>query len=161
LPTAGFAPGAPLPGSTLTYTVAAGLLTVNYALADPVTVSGDTNFFLLDFTLVRPIVIQLGVSTATYATSGPGGAFSVADFTCTTVDPSSGCGSEFPSTAVTLNNVGYLPEPSAWAETLVGLGALGAMLRRRPTPTTVLAGGAGARPGVAGQCRVAFRRWNP
>ncbi len=139
LPSSGFTPGAPLPGSTLTYTDVGGLLTVNYQFATPVTVSGDVNFFLIDYTLVRPIIIQLGVSSATYATSGPGADISLGSFSCGLVDPSGGCGSDFPSTGITFNNVGYLPEPTTWLMMLAGFGVSGAKLRRRrwtTTPTT-------------------------
>jgi hypothetical protein len=43
LPASGYTPGAPLPGSTRTYTDVAGLLTVNYNLASPVTLDTEVN----------------------------------------------------------------------------------------------------------------------
>jgi hypothetical protein len=129
LPSAGFTPGAPLPGSTLTYTDAGGLLTVDYDLASPITASDDVNYFLLAFDLVHPVPINFALSTVTYLETGPGADFTKTAFSCTTTT-GVGCGSDVPTSGVTINFVG-VPEPAAWALLVLGFAGLGAMLRAR------------------------------
>lgn len=130
LPDVGFNPGAPLPGSTLTYIDAPGLLTISYQFATPVSVIDDVNYFRIEFRFIHPIEIDLSQTTATYATSGGGSDFSEPTFLCTTVDGSDHCGSEAPSTGISINYA-YVPEPAAWVMMIAGFGAIGSSLRRR------------------------------
>jgi len=130
LPTSGFSPGAPLPGSTLIYTDVAGLLTVNYQLATPITLGSEVNYFILEFDLVHPVLIDFATSTVTYAPTGLGGDFTQTSAACTTVEPMGGCASDDPTSAITFN-FSYVPEPAIWLTMTVGLGGMGAMLRAR------------------------------
>lgn len=112
LPNSGYTAGAPLPGSTLTYTDVNGLLTINYDLASPITADSDINFFRTDFRFVHPLTIDLALSTITYETADSGRDFSVVSFACTTTnDRIFGCGSNSPSTGTTFN-LTVVPEPS-------------------------------------------------
>jgi hypothetical protein len=132
LPATGYKPGAALPGSTLTYTDLNGLLTVDYVFGTPVTVNDDINFFLLSFDLLDPIQIDLDLSTVTYEALGPGGDFSTIDYSCTLATLGGGCGSDTPSTGVTLNYA-FVSEPNSLALTalaLAGLGILACKSRR-------------------------------
>lgn len=129
LPSSGYAPGAQLPGSTLTYTDVGGILTVDYRLASPITVNSEVNFFRLSFDFVKPLVIDLPQSTVTYETTGPGNDFTTLSFDCTTTDPIGGCGSATPSTGMTIN-YSLVPEPNTFALLFVGLGCLGFVARR-------------------------------
>jgi hypothetical protein len=124
LPISGFSPGAPLPGSTLTYTNTNGLLTVNYDLGSPVTIDSDIDFFRTDFEFVHPLIISLPSSTITYAASGPGGDFSLVSFSCTSSDLTGGCASDTPSTGVTFF-FDSVPERPTWALMLLGFVGLG------------------------------------
>jgi hypothetical protein len=128
LPSTGFSPGAPLPGSTLTYTDVGGLLTISYQLANPITVSGDVNYFRIDFDLVHPVIIDLAASTVTYAATGPGADVTQVSFSCTTTNLMDQCGSAQPSTGITFN-LSVVPEPAPWAMLLVGVGVLGVAMR--------------------------------
>ena len=131
LPTTGYTPGARLPGSTLTYTNPPGLVTMDYQLANPVSVIGDVNFFLFDFDFVVPVTIDLAASTATYLPTGPGGSFTQASFSCTTSDGANQCGSDSPSTGITLN-LATIPEPAPGPLLLAaGLAVLGVIGRGR------------------------------
>jgi MYXO-CTERM domain-containing protein len=130
LPATGFNPDAPLAGSTLTYTDFAGLLTLDYQLASPVTVNSDVNFFLFGFDFVHAVIIDLATSTVTYSASGPGGDFTQTSFSCSGVGGSMTCGSSNPATGITCN-FSVVPEPPAWTLALIGLSGLGAALRRR------------------------------
>jgi hypothetical protein len=130
LPDTGFTPGAPLPGSTLTYTDVNGLVTVDYQLASPITANTNVNFFRLDFDFVDPPIINFAESSVTYMTSGPGGDFTQASFACQTVQANGTCGSDTPSTGATFN-LSLVPEPSGLAPIVLGIGGLWAMWRRR------------------------------
>ncbi len=130
LPTTGVSPGAPLPGSTLTYTNVGGLLTLNYVFSSPVNVGGDVNFFIFAFDFVHPVTIDFDASTVTYATSGPGGDFSQLMAACTTANGDNNCGSPSASTGGTFN-FASVPEPSTWAILLLGFGGAGAAMRVR------------------------------
>ena len=126
-PSMGDNPGAPLPGSTLTYTNAGGVVTVDYHLASPITQTSDQNFFLLEFDFVNPVVIDLARSTITYATTGPGTDFTQVSFVCTTTDPTGGCGSDHSSTGISFN-LAEVPEPSSLF--LVGCGIVFGLMMR-------------------------------
>lgn len=135
LPSSGFTAGAPLPGSTLTYTDVSGLLTVNYELASPITVDSNIDFFRTDFAFVHPLVIDLTQSTITYQTAGPGRDFSLVNFACTTTDLRGNCGSDTPSTGMTFD-FAVVPEPSTLALFILGSGlvlGLSVHARRRRT----------------------------
>jgi hypothetical protein len=131
LPVGGITPGAPLPGSTLTFTVTPGLLTVDYALGSAVTASGDVNDLLLVFDLVHPRWIDFPASSVTYFSSGPGADFTKLAESCTTLS-GLGCGSDFPTSGETVNYVYAtgVPEPAGWSVLLLGFLGLGAVLRR-------------------------------
>jgi hypothetical protein len=124
LPLTGFNPGAPLPGSTLSYTDVGGVVTVNYTLASPVTSTGDINFFRLDFSLIHPIKIDLSTSTVTYETTGPGQDFTSVGFSCSTTSGLNLCGSENPSSGSTLH-LSVVPEASTWVMLMLGFAGLG------------------------------------
>ena len=130
LPATGYGAGAPLPGSTLTYTNSGGVLTVDYQLASPVTATGDINIFRLNFSLIHPVPIDLAASTVSYAAAGPGRDFSTLSASCTTSDGLDQCGSTNPASGVTFNLV-VVPEPAAWTLLIMGLGWVGAAARRR------------------------------
>jgi hypothetical protein len=49
LPSSGFTPGSPLPGSTVSLTDTGSEVTLDYHLGTPVTMDEDTNFFLFSF----------------------------------------------------------------------------------------------------------------
>ncbi|MBV8683048.1 MAG: hypothetical protein JO111_09265 [Caulobacteraceae bacterium] len=121
----GFNPGSPLPGSTLTYTNSHGVLTVDYKLASPVSLTGDVDDFRLDFTTAPS-----ALGEAIYAATGPGRDFSVASSTCFTSDMG-GCGATTPATGIT-----FVPEPAAWTLMIFGVFGIGAVLRRRPAAQT-------------------------
>jgi hypothetical protein len=131
LPDTGFTPGAPLPGSTLTYTDVNGLVTVDYQLASPITASTNVNFFRLDFDFVNPVVINFAESTVTYMASGPGSDFTQVSFACQTVQANGTCGSDTPSTGATFN-FSVVPEPSTLE--LMWIGGLWAMWRLTGSP---------------------------
>lgn len=128
LPSGGITPGAPLPGSTLTYTNVAGLLTVDYELASPVTASGDVNDFILMFDLVNPVHIDFAASTVTYDATGPGTDFTKTNFSCTTTVEGQGCGSDEPTSGISIN-FSKAPEPMTLS--LFGAGIMGAVAMRR------------------------------
>jgi hypothetical protein len=130
LPSMGFSPGAPLPGSALTYNSTSGVLTVSYNLAGPVTVNGDINFFRTDFTFLHPLEINLSDSTVTYMSSGPGSDFSMMSYSCTTQGQNPMCGSDTPSTGIT-TSFDTVPEPGTLAMLGTGMVGLQAFLRRR------------------------------
>jgi hypothetical protein len=123
----GFNPGSPLPGSTLTYTDVAGLITVNYQLASPITTTGDVNIFALDFVFAHPQIVNLATSSVTYLASGPGGALTQVSSGCA---PNS-CGSDHPASGVTFNGfASEVPEPATWVMMMVGFAGIGLPLRR-------------------------------
>ncbi len=124
LPATGFSPGLPLAGSTLNYSGTAGLLTVDYHLASPVTVPADVNFFLLAFDFVTSAPLDAANSTATYSASGPGADWTQLAFTCTTSDLLNVCGSDTPATGVTFN-FALVPEPPIWMVPFAMLAVLG------------------------------------
>jgi hypothetical protein len=126
IPSTGFTPGAPLPGSTLTYdTSTPGLLSVDYNLASPITTTGDVNDFRLDFTVLHPSLGGLG--TVTYSPLGPGTSFTQTAFACKTTDLTDMCGSSVPAVGISIS----VPEPTTWALMLIGFAGLGAALRAR------------------------------
>lgn len=125
IPSTGFTPGTPLPGSTLTYTDVGGLLTVDYHLASPITTSGDVNSFRLDFNVLHPSLGGLG--TVTYSPLGAGTSFTQTAFSCTTTDKVDLCGSDVPGRGISIS----VPEPTTWALMLIGFAGLGATLRAR------------------------------
>jgi hypothetical protein len=129
-PTSGVAAGAPLPGSTFTFSDAGGLLTVNYQLAAPVTTDSDINFLRLAFRLNDPVLVDFAQSTVTYSENSPG-QYTQVSFSCTTSDGLNQCGSSHPSTGVTFNYVSSVPEPATFALLVAGFVALGAGARRR------------------------------
>lgn len=132
LPDTGFAPGAPLPGSTLTYTDVGGVLTIHHELASPVSSNVDINFFRTDFRFLKPIAIDLNLSTFTYETvMGAGSDFSLVGFSCVTENPTLGCGSDTPSTGLTAHYV-PIPEPSSLALMFIGLALLATRARGSP-----------------------------
>ena len=136
LPSTGYAVGAPLPGSTLTYSVVGDVVTVNYQFpTTPISVTTDVNAFYLDFDLVTPMRIDGATSTVTYLAAGPG-QFTQLAGSCTTVAGPATCGSASPT--VGTNFTFSIPEPAAWATMLLGLGAVGAAMRlgRRGTEVT-------------------------
>jgi hypothetical protein len=115
LPSTGYQPGAPLPGSTLNYTNVGGLLTVDYVLGSPVTVTDNVNFFRLDLAYITPVEnVDLSNSTVTYHASGPGADSTEVSFSCLTSGGENACGSPNPSTGVTINYA-FVPEPSTAA----------------------------------------------
>jgi hypothetical protein len=120
LPATGLEPGAPL--GSVNYTELPGLVTLNYLLNTPITVSGDTNFFIFTFDFVHPVVIDLGMSTVTYTASGPGADFTQTAFTCSTTLGGS-CGSNSPAGGMTIT-LAVVPELSTWAMMLVGFAGL-------------------------------------
>jgi hypothetical protein len=129
LPSTGYSIGTPLPGSSLTYTVGGGVVTVNYDFATtPVSTSTDVNAFYLDFDLVTPMRIDGATSTVTYLAAGPG-QFTQLAGSCTTVAGAANCGSASPT--VGTNFTFSIPEPAAWAMMLLGLGSVGAAVRYR------------------------------
>lgn len=130
LPATGFEPGAPLPGSTLTYIDTPGLLAVTYHLGSPVTATEPANFFRLGFRFIDPVVIDITKSTVTYDPVNPG-LFTQQSFACTTTDGANACGSDHPSTGISFKL--SVPEPASWTTMILGVLALGAALRlRRP-----------------------------
>lgn len=132
LPDSGYSPGAPLPGSTLTYTDVGGVLTVHYELASAVSSNVDINFFRTDFKFLTPIVIDLNLSTFTYETElGAGSDFSLVSFSCVSENPTFGCGSDTPSTGLT-THYAPIPEPSSLVMMFIGLAFLATRARRSP-----------------------------
>lgn len=130
LPGSGFAAGAALPGSTLTYVDVGGVLTVHYELASAVSSNVDVNFFRTDFRFLTPIVIDLNLSTMTYETAlGAGSDFSLVGFSCVSENPTFGCGSDTPSTGLT-THYALVPEPSSLALAFVGLVFMAVRQRR-------------------------------
>jgi hypothetical protein len=130
LPSSGFAAGAPLPGSTFSFTDVAGLLTIDYQFGAPVTTENDINFLRLAFRLKDPVLIDLAHSTVTYSETSPG-QYTQVSFSCTTSDGLNQCGSSHPSTGVTFNYVSGVPEPGTYALFLTGLVVLSTVGRRR------------------------------
>jgi hypothetical protein len=114
LPSTGYNAGAPLPGSTLTYTDIGGVMTVTYQLASPITVSDPVNFFRLDFDILNPTEFSPSESSVTFDAVAPGVDFTQTNFSCLTTDASNACGSQHPATGVTINLV-PTPEPSTLA----------------------------------------------
>jgi hypothetical protein len=114
LPSTGYNAGAPLPGSTLTYTDIGGVLTMTYELGSPITVSDPVNFFRLDFDILNSIEFSPSESSVTFNAVAPGADFTQTNFSCLTTDASNACGSEHPTTGVTINLV-PTPEPSTFA----------------------------------------------
>lgn len=130
LPSSGYEPGDPLPGSTLTYTDSPGLLSASYQFGNPVVITSNTNFFRLDFALLDPIAIDISNSAVTYETSALGGTdFSTVSFSCTTADGLNMCGSDTPSTGVSFD-LALVPEPHTVLLMGVGLAGLGHARRR-------------------------------
>jgi hypothetical protein len=129
-------PGAPLAGSTLTIVDDGLFVTVDYLLAEDVIVAAETNYFLLVFDFLVPIVIDGSRSTVTYSTTRvPDADFTETYFLCESGDPSIPlCGSTNPSVAITLN-AHTVPEPSSAALVATGLGGAALLLRRRRRPS--------------------------
>lgn len=121
LPSSGYSPGAPLPDSVLTYTNINGMLKINYQLANAVPLSTEVNFFIVSFLYKDLLVLppKLSDTLVTYETQGPGRDYSVANFGCTTTKPSVTCGSNNPSTGITVTVVS---EPSSLL--LLGIGVV-------------------------------------
>ena len=115
-------PGRRSPGRPSPTPAWAGVLTVDYQLASPITTAGDVNDFLLVFDLVTPVWIDFAASTVTYETTGPGADFTKAAYSCTTVT-GVGCGSDAPTSGITISYV-PVPEPGAWAMLLLGFAGL-------------------------------------
>lgn len=126
----GYRPGAPLPGSTLTYEDVGGVLTITYKLADPISIDDPLNFFLTAFKRKKPIWIDadLTKSLNVYYSDGPGNLFSDMGLSCSPID----CGSDNPVSGVSeFPALVAVPEPGTWALLIVGFGGLGAALRKR------------------------------
>jgi len=136
LPDTGFSPGAPLPGSSLTYTVANGILTVNYDLASPISTDGDVNVFILGFTFLQSIRVDVGSSTVTYLPASPGSDFTQLGLSCTTADNRNSCGSSHPATGITVNQVSAVPEPATWTIMVIGFGLVWGAMRNSRRRTT-------------------------
>jgi hypothetical protein len=114
LPSSGFNPGQPLPGSSATLTDTGTEVSLDYHLSSPVTINGETNFFLFSFDFKDPPVIDIGTSSITYLAADPGVDFTQVSFVChTDVVPDPGCGSENPVEGITLN-LERIPEPGTW-----------------------------------------------
>jgi hypothetical protein len=129
-------PGAPLPGSTLSMTDLGNAVAVDYDLASPLNVASETNFLVLVFDYVQPVLINAAQSTVTYSALTPGADFTESATVCTTGDPLfPTCGSDTPAMGVTIHLSG-VPEPSALA--LFGSGLLVAAVvgRRRRSGTS-------------------------
>jgi hypothetical protein len=121
LPSSGFSPGQPLPGSLVTLTDVGGAVTLDYKLSSLLDITQDTNFFLFMFDFKNPQIIDLASSTVTYSASNPGSDLTQTSFVCDTQPPGLRCGSSQPITGVSL----YLePEPSGSC-VIFGLGFLG------------------------------------
>jgi len=132
LPSTGYNPGAPLPGSTLTYTNSGGLLTVSYQWGTPISVSADVDDFFLDFTVLHPGPVDLAASTVTYSAASPGTTFTQTSSSCTTTPVGGPCGSDTPAEGVSVNTVFLpVPEPAGWAVFIVGVALVGAAARHR------------------------------
>jgi hypothetical protein len=132
LPSSGFNPGQPLPGSSVTLNDTGGSVALDYQLASPVNIDQDTNFFLFAFDFKQPQIISVSRSTVTYSASSPGSDFTQTSFVChTDVIPDLGCGSAHGITGITLN-LTPVPEPPTWLMLGAGLvGLLGYGWRRR------------------------------
>jgi hypothetical protein len=141
LPSSGFIPGSPLPGSTVSLTDTGSEVTLDYHLGTPVTVDEDTNFFLFSFDFKTPMDVNLDESTVTYAgVDDPLGAsftqtsFTQTNFACSTTQiADTGCGGNPGISGITLNLV-PTPEPESWLlflSSLAGLLAFSCAFRAR------------------------------
>jgi len=121
LPTSGFNPGQPLPGSSMTLSDNGSSVTLDYRLVSPTNISQDTNFFLFSFDFKQPQIINITHSIVTYSASSPGLDFTQTSFVChTDVIPDPGCGSAHGITGVTLN-LTPIPEAPTWLMLGVGM----------------------------------------
>ena len=77
-------PGQPLPGSSATLTDTGTEVSLDYHLSSPVTINGETNFFLFSFDFKDPPVIDIGTSSITYLAADPGVDFTQVSFVCQT-----------------------------------------------------------------------------
>ena len=115
-------PGAPLPGSILTYLDNGIAVTVDYQLAAPIDpVPVETNFFLLAFEYEVPLVIAKSLSTVDYG-NGPNPNADIVELfaLCESGDPANpDCGSLHPIEWIELHPF-LVPEPSVAA--LLGAG---------------------------------------
>jgi len=141
LPSSGFTPGSPLPGSAVSLTDTGSEVTLDYHPGTPVTVEEDTNFFLFSFDFRTPMEINLDESTVTYAGVGdpPGSSFTQTsfmqtNFACSTTQiADTGCGGAPGISGITLHLVSA-PEPDSWLlllSSLVGLLAFCCAFRAR------------------------------
>jgi hypothetical protein len=135
LPPAGFTPGPPLFGSTVSLIDTGSEVDLNYAPGEPVSADVDTNVFLFAFDFKFPTRINEEASTVTYLPSSPGVDFTQSSFACsTTLTPIGGCGSSpgTGTTGITFDLVPEVPEPSTWCLTLTGALMAFACHRLRP-----------------------------
>jgi hypothetical protein len=90
-------------------------VSLDYQLSQPVSIDGETNFFLFAFDFRDPPLIDIGTSTVTYLATEPGVDFTQISFVChTDIVPDPGCGSENPVEGITLN-LERIPEPGTWS----------------------------------------------
>jgi hypothetical protein len=131
LPSSGFTPGQPLPGSSVTLTDTGTVVSLSYHLSTPVTIDSETNLFLFAFNFRDPPIIDIGTSTITYLATESGADFTQTSFVChTDVIPDTGCGSANPVTGITLN-LEPVPEPGTWSLFVTAVAALLFLGRRR------------------------------
>lgn len=109
--------GSTVPGSTLSLSASGGIVSLDYALPNPVSVPSDQNVFVLAFDAVTPFPSDS--ATATYFNTPGVYEFTQLSASCGDVT----CASDTPITGLNLN-IG-VPEPPTLSLLILSLAALG------------------------------------
>lgn len=125
-----FVLGSPLPGSSYTAQDVGGVVTLDISFATPVVAEGDNNIFLLDFRFKTPF-LDLTNTIVTYNMSGAGQDFTTLASSCITEDARNLCGSDTPTSGLTITYVAGIPEPATSSLLLAGLVAFSYAVRSR------------------------------